>query len=139
MQYSKFDMFFDKEAMSSGCTEAAILDFGYNRNMEDNLYLAVHSPGSAAIAATLATADSTASGATWTTLRQWGSSTPDANGYVVMEKLPKGVKNYLKLTASAGTDATVTAGLVLERDLDFDLSDRDPAAVFDGIVPPQTI
>lgn len=134
MQYSKNDMFIDDVTIAAEGSEVSeVLDNNYNRNHFNKMYLVVHTPGAVALGTvTLATSpDKT----TWTTLRTWSNVEPNKDGYAVLEKMPKGLDRYMRLTvANSSTTATVKvrAAVVLEEDLDFDIADRDPKAVFDG-------
>lgn len=133
MQYSKFDMFLDDVTVAAEGSQEGTLGNNYNRNTHDKMFLVVHTPATTPLTVTLATA-ATSTG-TWTTLRTWTSVTPNKDGYVVMDKMPKGLSSFIKVTVANAAKAAVKvrAGIVLEEDLDYNWSDRDPKAVFDGV------
>lgn len=129
MQYSNADMFFNGVEISSQQTSAALAN-NYNRNWEAKAYLAVHVNTTAEVTVTLLTG---ATESTCTkTVGTW-TAVPNKDGYVVMDKLPRGIGKFMALNVSIGSKAKVTAGIVLEQDMDYDWSDRDPKAVFDGV------
>lgn len=135
MQYSKFDMFLDDVTIAASGSDDGVLENNFNRNFHDKMYLVVHTPATTGVNVTLATADTNTNSTTWTTLRSWSGATADDNGYVILEKFPKGLSNFIKLTvanASQSAAVKVRAGIVLEEDLDYDWGDRDPKAMFNG-------
>lgn len=128
MQYSNADMFFNGVEFQNQ-TSAALAN-NYNRNWEAKAYLAVHVNTTAEVTVTLRTG-ATASTCT-KTVGTW-TAVPNKDGYVVMDKLPRGIGKFMTLNVSMESKAKVTAGIVLEQDMDYDWSDRDPKAVFDGV------
>jgi hypothetical protein len=129
MQYSNADLFFNKQSVGTATSD--VLANNYNRNWEAKAYLAVHANTTAAVTVTLYTGATNT--AVNTVVGTW-TATPNADGYVVMDKLPRGIGKFMKLKVEVASDtATVTAGIVLEQDMDYDWSDRDPKAIFDGV------
>lgn len=134
MQYSKNDMFIDDVTVAASGTKVSdVLDNNFNRNHNNKMYLVVHTTG--AVALGTVKFETSPDNATWTTLRTWTNAEPNKDGYAVLEKVPKGIERYMRVTvvnSSQTTGVKVRAAIVLEEDLDYDLADRDPKAVFDG-------
>jgi hypothetical protein len=126
MQFSNADLFFDQVLASA--TSNGLYN-GYNRNWEDKAYLVVKANTTKSVQVVLYTGP-TEAGAT-TAVRSW-AATPNKDGYVVCERLPRGLGKWMKLGVVIDSSAHVTAGITLEQDMDYDWNDRDPKAVFNG-------
>lgn len=128
MQYSNADMFINETF--TGEKTSAVLANNYNRNWEACAFLAVHANTTSEVEVELFTG---ATEETATTLVASWARVPNKDGYVVMDRLPRGLGKFMKLVVTVASSTAVKAGIVLEEDLDYNWSDRDPKAVFDGV------
>lgn len=126
MMYSNADLFFDQKVTTA---TSEVLCNNYNRNWEDKAYLSVHANTTKAVKVELLTGST--EGTVATVVATWERA-PNKDGYVVMDKLPRGLGKYMALKVTCDGETKVLAGIVLEQDLDYDWADRDPTAIFNG-------
>jgi hypothetical protein len=149
MIFSDIDMFFKKGTTlpAQKTTASDVLDNLYQRNLQDAQVLVIHSSTapmtgtSAFTSIALQTADTNTEATTWETVRTWATPFANKDGYLVCDTMPAGLKRYARLSVvvASATAQTMTAGITLAKDMDFDMGMFDPAVKFDGVVGQPTV
>lgn len=113
----------------SGANTSKVIDLKYNGNSPTGklTLFVLAQTGTKSVTVTLEGCD-TEEG-TYTAIRTY-TGTPDENGFVVADLMPKGLKRYVRLKITTTEVIKVTAGMNFGAPEEFNPAWIDPAVVF---------